>query len=146
MKATSVSKQFSCRVSSDCDCVQILQSMAEVFAARAGLDDIEANRVVLAVDELFANIVRHGYAEMAGAVDVEAAIISSDSDMELRFSFRDYAEPVAKLEDLKGRDLDKVCPGGLGLHLIRMVMDEVTHEVLPDGNRWMLIRRVALQE
>ena len=134
-------KQFSCRVSSDCDCVQILQSVAEVFASRAGFDVIETNRVVLAVDELFANIVRHGYAEHPGEIEVDAAIVPIESGMELRFSFRDYAEPVAKLEELKGRDIDKVCPGGLGLHLIRMVMDDVEHEALPDGNRWALVRR-----
>jgi hypothetical protein len=34
---------------------------------------------------------------------------------------------------IKGRDLDDVRPGGLGVHIIREVMDEVVYEKRPGG-------------
>ena len=52
---------LSCRLESKCDCVRILHSMVEVIAGRVGLDCVEANRLALAANELFANICSHGY-------------------------------------------------------------------------------------
>ncbi|MDX8410984.1 MAG: ATP-binding protein [Mariprofundaceae bacterium] len=126
---------LSCRLESKCDCVRILHSMVEVIAGRVGLDCVEANRLALAANELFANICSHGYKDEVGIIEVDFAICPS----ELCLEFRDFGLPVACMSQLKGRDLDDVRPGGLGLHLMHTAMDEVHHESLNDGNRWTLI-------
>jgi len=41
--------------------------------------------------------------------------------------------------------LEQRRPGGLGIYLIRQVMDEVTYRRLPEGgNELLLVRRTAL--
>jgi len=126
------------------DCVHVLHSMVEVIALRAGLNDMETNRVALAVDELFANIIDHGYGDKPGKVQFESKIHSNDEGMkELHFIFRDFAPVV----DVKGWNCGKsrpccaedITPGGLGIQLIHSIMDVVEHCSLDDGNQWTLI-------
>jgi len=109
--------------------------MVEVIANREGLGCVNANRLALAASELFANICSHGYKDRMGFIDVGFEIYPS----ELRIQFRDFGEPVICKSQLKGRELDDVRPGGLGLHLIHAAMDEVHHESLDDGNLWTLV-------
>ncbi|MFQ5581030.1 MAG: ATP-binding protein [Mariprofundaceae bacterium] len=132
--------RLSCKLNCCNDCIHVLKSMVEVVGARAGLNEIESSRMVLAVDELFANIARHGYGGKPGTVEMEASIHhNEDGSRQLRFAFRDFAPGIENADTLQGRCMDDVTPGGLGLHLIRAVMDEVHHEALPDGNRWLLV-------
>jgi len=126
------------------DCVHVLHSMVEVIALRAGLNDMETNRVALAVDELFANIADHGYGDVPGRVQFESKIhINDDALKELHFMFRDFAPVV----DIKGWNCgartecsaSDIVPGGLGIQLIHSIMDVVEHRSLDDGNQWTLI-------
>jgi len=134
------SSQLSCTLNSACDCVHVLSSMVEVVSRRAGLNDKETNRVVLAVDELFANIGQHGYQGKEGPVEMK---VGCDGNV-LRFEFRDYAPPLMDGSTLQGQPMDtsQIRPGGLGLHLIYAIMDEVQHQRLDDGNRWSMTKRL----
>ncbi len=136
--------ELSCKLNSACDCVHVLCSMVEVMGRRSGLDDKQTNRMVLAADELFANIGKHGYRGEEGLIEMRAECTAKH----LRFEFRDYAPPVLNENILCGRALDEseVYPGGLGFHLIRAVMDEVRHQALNDGNRWLLVKHMNREE
>jgi len=126
------------------DCVHVLHSIVEVIALRAGLPDMETNRVALAVDELFANIADHGYGDIPGIVQFESKIhINDDGMKELHFVFRDYA-PVVDVNDWDCGNttpcsVADITPGGLGIRLIHSIMDVVQHVALDDGNQWTLI-------
>jgi len=108
------------------------------MGARVGMNDVQTNRMVLAADELFANINRHGYKGSCGTIELNAEL----GHGMLKFVFRDYAPPIHNQRDLQGRDIENVRPGGLGLHLIDAVMDEFHHQALSDGNSWTLIRHL----
>jgi len=129
-----------CSVDTGSDCVHVLQAIAELMAVRAGMPALRANRVALAVDELFANIMRHGYAGGPGRVEMEASLVpDADGRRCLCFAFRDYAPRIEDAGRLMVRDAgDEIRPGGLGLCLMHAVMDEVHHQAVEDGNRWRL--------
>ncbi|MDQ6959390.1 MAG: ATP-binding protein [Mariprofundaceae bacterium] len=130
--------QLSCKLNSACDCVHVLCSMVEVMSRRAGLNDKETNRMVLAADELFANIGQHGYHGQEGLIEM----IAECHDGSLCFEFRDYAAPLTNEAVLhrKTMDASQAEPGGLGLYLIHASVDKLQHRVLDDGNRWLLIK------
>jgi len=132
--------QLSCKLNSACDCVHVLCSMVKVMSQRAGLNNKETNRVMLAVDELFANIGQHAYHGKEGRIDM---IVECSGDS-LRFEFRDYASPLTDEDTLQGQSMDasQIRPGGLGLHLIYAIMDEVKHQRLNDGNLWSLTKHL----
>ena len=136
---SDVTNRLSCNLNSSCDCVHVLSSMVEVMGHRAGLSDKETNRMILAVDEMFANIAQHGYHGHEGRVDM--SVVWHDGT--LSFELRDYASPLGKDEMLvwpvssAGKE---PTPGGLGMHLMHAVMDKIEHEALADGNCWRLVK------
>jgi len=139
--------KLSLQLNARCDCVLILRSMVNVLCERAKLTVIEKNRVNLAVDELYANIVRHAYQGEAKPLIFDADIIACDKgDMRLQFMFRDYAAVVDTstwdCNDVKPCCAESMLPGGLGMPLIHTIMDTVTHAALDDGNRWILQYRL----
>jgi len=130
------------------DCIHVLRSMVAVMTARAGMDELQSNRVAIAVDELFANIAAHAYHGKPGRVEFVTCIKTSEQGkQELVFDFRDYAAvgwsgDIAEIVNHK-LDTKHLCPGGLGLRLICSVADRCEHEILDDGNQWHLIFTVT---
>jgi serine/threonine-protein kinase RsbW len=110
-------------------------------AREAGLDDTSVYAVDLAVDEAFTNIIEHAYGgEDLGNIQCTCQV----KDDGLTVILRDYGRPFnpdkipapnvkARLKDLKS--------GGVGLFLIRKMMDEVRFEFNPKtGNVLTMIK------
>jgi len=133
------------------DCIHVLRSMVAVMSARAGMDELQSNRVAIAVDELFANIAAHAYHGKAGRVEFVTSIEALEHGArELVFDFRDYASVGwnGNITEIVSHALDTehLRPGGLGLRLICSVADRCEHEVLEDGNHWRLIFNIHKKE
>ena len=119
----------------------------EDWALAAGYGDLERGRIVLAADEATTNIIRHTY---HSAPDRPIFLSAAIQDGHLHLRLRDYG-PAVNVTELKGRALEDVRPGGLGLHLLSTVFDVVEHAVLADGmsGTWpsrSLIRRCLPKE
>jgi len=111
-------------------------------AEAAGLDERAVYAVQLAVDEACTNIIEHSYGGQ-GRGDIE--ITCRINNGRLAVILRDYGRPFdpsgvpspdlhASLEDRNG--------GGLGLYLIRQLMDEVHFEFTFDsGNLLTMVKR-----
>jgi len=99
----------------------VVRRAVEAWCDLAGADESTRCRVGLAVDEALTNIIRHGYAGGAdGVIDIGMRCGGST----IEFVIEDRARQV-QLDQIKGRALDDIRPGGLGVHLIREVMDVV---------------------
>lgn len=101
-----------------------------------GMDKQSAAAVVLAIDEACANVIRHScdYSDKF-VIDIQ---IRRDGD-EAVFLLIDDCPPISEKE-LCPKQNDPLNPGGLGLHLIHRVMDQV--RLLPHegpGN-WLEMR------
>ncbi len=81
--------------------------------------------IVLAVHEAYTNIIQHCY---QGDTTQRVDLAISVRPQLLTIEMRDYGSQM-DLACLEPRDLDEVRPGGLGTHLMRAVMDEVTYDV-----------------
>lgn len=133
-------------------CPRYLAGARELVATlsrRLGFDEIAACQVALAVDEALANVIRHGYERRedqpiwmsiwplcgAGAAAPgtgSAAISQGTACSGMRIVIEDQGRQTEP-ERIKGRDLEDVRPGGLGVHIIREVMDEVAYEKRSEG-------------
>ena len=110
-------------------------------ASALGLDPAMIPNVSLAVDEAVSNVIAHGYQGQEGAVEIE---VSQEGDA-LVIRVRDEAAPfdptIVPPPDVT-LPLEQRIPGGLGIHLIRQIMDEMTHRVTPQGgNELTLLKR-----
>lgn len=109
-----------------------------------GLSAEQTRAVTRAVDEALTNIMRHSY---AGRVDRPIEIVFSrvprppamGSGEGLEIMVRDRG-PAVDPAKLRGRSLDDVKPGGLGLHLIHQSMDSVQYRRTRGTNQFRLIK------
>lgn len=118
-----------------------LLAFVDDACAPAGEDATFAVR--LAVEEVFTNILAHGY-RGDGPVDV---VIHANT-AQVRVIFHDDAPAFdlahAPAPDLVSDAMDRD-PGGLGWHLVRQVMDAVDHAARgPRGNTYTLVKRLPV--
>ena len=107
----------------------LVRATIERAAEVLHFQDAEARAIVRSVDEALANVMRHAYRGRPG-LPIEMACHklpggeqkSAPRGIEILLS--DRGVPV-KPATFKGRPLDEIRPGGLGLHFIRESMDEV---------------------
>ena len=100
--------------------------------------------VRLAVEEVFTNIIEHGY---GGKGPVLVQVDGGPRHVRVRLSDEAPAfDPVdAPAPDLAS-PLDERDPGGLGWHLVRQLMDEVEHKrAQPRGNTYTLVKQFPAQ-
>jgi len=98
-------------------------------AQRGGCSAERARDVMLAVDEACQNVIRHAY---GGECDEGIELEMRREGERLVLWLRDYA-PSVDPERIRPRDLEEVRPGGLGVHLIRELMDEMRYRPDPSG-------------
>ncbi|NLI47433.1 MAG: SpoIIE family protein phosphatase [Acidobacteria bacterium] len=116
--------------------------MTESVAREAGFTRSEAERIVLAVDEVVSNVIEHAYGP-ASAETFELRLCTA-GDV-LRIVIADYGQPFdfeAASRKYDGQATPDQPVGGIGLFLVREVMDEVRYEPdTVDGNRVTLVKR-----
>jgi sigma-B regulation protein RsbU (phosphoserine phosphatase) len=132
---------FELTIRSRPDRLKLARAGIESAARFCGFDAAAVQDIVLAVDEACANVIVHGYRRRDdGGIRLRAFKL----DDGIRIQIADDA-PAVRPADLRPRDLDAVAPGGIGIHLIRAVMDEVRYVSPPetDGNVLELIKRTG---
>ena len=104
-----------------------VRSMIVALAERIGFGEVESGHVALAVDEALANIIRHGYEQRENeTIEMNVWVLTSPKPG-IRIIIEDEA-PQIEPHEIKGRDLENVQPGGLGVHIMREVMDTCAFE------------------
>lgn len=134
-----------------------IREMISAVAKRLGFAEEACGQMALAVDEALCNVIRHGYSKqpdrpiwlslypeggawatgspspLNGAVDERAE--------SLRIVIEDEAQQVDPSK-IQSRDLDQIRPGGLGVHIIKTVMDEAFYEKRgPVGMRLTMVKK-----
>ncbi len=99
-----------------------------------GLPEIDAHKVILAVDEVCANLIIHSnksnpseYLELSVEDHGKDGVLFEIIDYGIGFSYNNYKEPT--LEEI----IRKRKKGGLGIMLVKNIMDTV--EFKNEGNK-----------
>lgn len=121
----------------------------------AGLDEGAVFHLELCCDEASTNIIEHAYgAEDVGTITVHFQITDNAFcvtflDHGRPFSPDDVSQPASYKhdDDSSGSDLgefiDKMKVGGLGIHFMRKLMDEVRYNFDPErGNELTLVKNL----
>ena len=115
------------------------------WAQKAGFDERELYEIQLAVDEACANVVDHAY---QGADPGDIEISCRLDDQILTVQVRDWGTGF-DITSVADPDLDAPLEertlGGLGLFLVRQVMDDVQFKSDPElGNELMMSKRLNI--
>jgi len=112
-------------------------------SAEAGLDDAARDALVLATDEVCANVIVHGYGGRAPG-PLEVVVCNASDGVHVTVAdtgapFDPADAPAAELHD----DWAERPVGGLGWHLVRHLVDDLSYERRGDANRVTLVKRRA---
>jgi serine/threonine-protein kinase RsbW len=124
-----------------------VRGAVEPLAEMLGFPGAQRRSITRAVDEALSNIVRHSYGNRpdrpitlyfrrarrrrGGSVEQGLEIVLCDQG------------PAVDPDKLRGRPLDELRPGGLGLHFIHEAMDTVEFRRKGLTNRLRLVKYVA---
>jgi len=98
--------------------------------------------IVLAVDEAVTNIIRHGYQHQAGII--ELAIRYQPNRLEIKLWDEAPAfDPTQMVPPNPDIPLSQRAPGGMGIHMIRQLTDDLQYHFLADGrNELTLVKQI----
>jgi anti-sigma regulatory factor (Ser/Thr protein kinase) len=110
-------------------------------ADAAGLDERATYAVQMAVDEACSNIIEHTYSDPAeGSIECEYEITDESLVITLRDQGRPF-DPTAVADPELDAQLEQRPLGGLGVYLMRQLMDSVDHHYEPGtGNVLTLVK------
>lgn len=138
-----------------------VRELVSAVSRRLGFTEEAGGQIALAVDEALCNVIRHGYGRRpdcpiwlsiwpeggawAGAPASSTPTAAGAPGDERADAIRIVIEDEARQVDpqlIKSRDLEEVRPGGLGVHIIKTVMDEAVYERRPGaGMRLTMVKR-----
>ncbi len=121
---------ISLHITSDPSLLSSMRTVLYKICETAGYSVSEINKIVLAVDEACANVIKHAYKnEREQPITINCSVGNGLLEIEIL----DNGEPV-DVKKIKSRELDEIRPGGLGVYLMKSVMDTVTYSGSKQGN------------
>ena len=137
--------EFRMSVGADADGVEKVNAVFAEFAKTYALPEAVRRSLNIALDELLANELSHGMAGRdAGAVTVEVEL-----DQErLTATITDDGPPFDPFKEAAPDttlSVDERPNGGLGIHLVRELMDEVSYKRRDGHNVVVLVKRLIAE-
>jgi serine/threonine-protein kinase RsbW len=131
-------------VTSDADRLADVRAFVRDAVADFGGSKRAADDLVQAVDEATCNVMLHGYTGNEGEIEIEAAV--RDGRIEVKILDRAPSfDPTAGPDAGPSGPPRPTRPGGMGMgvHLLRTMVDEVHHSARTDGgNELTLVRSI----
>jgi serine/threonine-protein kinase RsbW len=128
---TAIENTFTLDVPSTTENLALIREFVNRVAAQAGMSEVEVGQLELAVDEACANVIEHAYGDDNTKQVMVRAVFDEDT---LRIHVIDtgtgFDPTTVQQQDLKDL-IAKRRTGGLGMRLIKTLMDEVHYEIEP---------------
>ena len=133
----------SITLANDVEQVPLLSAFVEEVCEEAKLDASSIMNINLAMEEAVVNVMDYAYAiETEGDIIVEAKV----SKEQLKFIITDWGMPF---DPTTREDIDTTTPaeersiGGLGIHLVRQIMDIINYERIDGKNVLTLTKKLT---
>ncbi|MGF1506001.1 MAG: anti-sigma factor antagonist [Anaerolineae bacterium] len=123
------------------DSIPIITRFVSEAAAAAHMTEQENYHCQMSVDEACTNVIEHAHGEEdSGSIHIRCIIEHGLCTIEIIDTGRPF-EPESVPEPQISPDVEQLQPGGLGLHLMRKFMDEVSFTFEPGRNILKLVKR-----
>lgn len=138
-----MNNRLQLRLDADLASLPVLDEAIEEFGTAQDWAMDMLFQVKLALEEVAVNVINHGYGESGHAFDVD--LTSEPGALTIRIT--DEAQAFNPLTSAPEADLDASVDerrvGGLGLHLVQTMMDEMHYERVDGRNRLTLVKKRA---
>jgi serine/threonine-protein kinase RsbW len=139
----TIEKTFALHVPSSTENLSMIRDFVAKIGAMAGLDEREVMKLELAVDEACANVIEHAYG-MDNSKEVKVRALLDPDKIQIEIvdtgsSFDPGGVRQLNIEELVAQRKN----GGLGLRLIKTIMDDVHYQIIPgEKNELRMIKRL----
>jgi len=128
---SSIERKFTLQVPSSTENLALIREFVTTVGRQAQFEETEILNLELAVDEACANVIEHAYGH-----DITKEVV-------VRAKFDEETLQISVIDEGLGFDPDKAPQdsieqlihdrksGGLGIRLIKKLMDEVSYEIVP---------------
>ncbi|MDP9194793.1 MAG: ATP-binding protein [Acidobacteriota bacterium] len=144
---TAIENTFTLDVPSTTENLALIREFVTRVGVQAGLNEVEVGQLELAVDEACANVIEHAYGDDKTKQVMVRAVFDEDA---LRIHVIDTGKgfdptqvPEQELKEL----IAKRKTGGLGMRLIKTLMDEVHYDIEPGKkNELRMVKKLHKRE
>ena len=139
----SLEQKFSLHVPSSTQNLALIREFVTAIGAQAGLGDDDVAKLELAVDEACTNVIEHAH---GGDVGKDVVVRAVFDEKTLRIEVVDSGagfDPAKLPQPELGTLVHDRKSGGLGLRVMKTLMDEVSYEIVPGAsNRLRMVKRL----
>ena len=130
------------QITANLDELTKVRQFVEATAVTCITDQQPISDIVLAVDEAITNIIRHGYHEQPGTIEIKIHCLPNQIEVKL-CDWSPNFDPTQVTPPDPDAPLSQRKPGGLGVHMMRHLTDVLQYRELPDGrNELTLIKQI----
>lgn len=142
-KETYTAKTIKMTINSRLEEVSLVGSAVHGICANLSLSGTEASQMEACVVEVVNNAIKHSYHLQPGhEVDITISLYPD----RIEFSICNTGEPMKSWEktsiDFDPQDVCALPEGGMGLYIIKSIMDEVTYEYLDGVNNFSMSKHL----
>ena len=137
-------RSFALHVPSSTENLAMIRDFVKSVGTQAGMGDMEVARLELAVDEACANVMEHAYGDDKSQ-EVKIRAMVDEATLQIWVIDTGKGFDPTTVQQLKlGELVAAKKSGGLGMRLMKSLMDEVHYEVVPGvKNELRMVKRLG---
>jgi len=127
----SARQKFNIRFPSKTDNLEVIREFINSVAQKGGFDEDISDQIALAVDEACTNVIKHAHNyDSRRMIDVTVRMDKEKIEIVIIDKGKGFDPSKLSRPDLQ-KYIHEAKMGGLGIHLMRTLMDEVNYEFQP---------------
>lgn len=130
VKNSKAKKKYHLRIPSQTENLEIIREFVTGIARKVGFREEETSKIELAVDEACTNVIEHAYSkDERKLIDIVIQIDPQRFTITVTDQGRGFDSGKIQRPDMK-KYLEEKRVGGLGIHLMQTLMDEIDFDVI----------------
>jgi serine/threonine-protein kinase RsbW len=124
-------QEYKLRIPSQTDNLELIRAFIGKVAEKVGFEDNDIGKIELACDEACTNVIKHAYDKNENkSLDVAVKIDFQKFTIVVTDHGKGFKPKEFQMPDMK-EYLAELRVGGLGIYLMKTLMDEVDYEIKP---------------
>jgi len=136
----SVLEKERLRLAADLDNLHAFKAFIVENAGREGLDQDKCRELELAADEILTNIISYAYPEKKGDITVSCSVDRDGFVVEIKDAGVSF-NPLESREPEPAQNVEDTRVGGLGIFLVRQMVDHLQYSREDDLNVLRLYKK-----
>ncbi len=131
--------ELSVSIPAKTELLKMLVELTNHIAVRNFFSASESRKIALAVDEAITNVIKHSYKESTDA-EIKLAFYCSNNGIKIKIEFSGIPPELGKDMVNLEKMIKAKKKGGLGVALIKRIMDSVEYTTIKDINYLEMIK------